>query len=101
MTTTPQQLHDNSAQISVKVVKLSSFEVSKNSGKTFARSTTLSEGERIGCERPLVTLGKTKFERTLHALFHAFEVGLRWLLRPQKDYMTDQVGNLSHHRKKI
>ena len=45
--TIPQQLHDNCFQISVKVVKLSSFEVSKNSGKSFARSTTLSEGERI------------------------------------------------------
>ena len=54
--TIPQQLHDNCSQISVKVVKLSSFEVSKNSGKTFARSTTLSNGERIGSERPLVTL---------------------------------------------
>ena len=54
--TIPQQLDDNCPQISVKVVKLSSFEVSKNSGKTSARSTTLSEGERIGCERPLVTL---------------------------------------------
>ena len=54
--TIPQQLHDQCPQISVKVVKLSSFEVSKNSGKTSARSTTLSEGERIGCERPLVTL---------------------------------------------
>ena len=53
--TIPQQLHDNCPQISVNVVKLSSFEVSKNSGKTFARSTTLSKGERIRCERPLVT----------------------------------------------
>ena len=59
--TIPQQLHDNCPQISVKVVKLSSFEVSKNSGKTSARSTTLSEGERIGCERPLVTLEKPNF----------------------------------------
>ena len=57
--TIPQQLHDNCPQISVEVVKLSSFEVSKNSGKTSARSTTLSEGERIGCERPQVTLHET------------------------------------------
>ena len=54
--TIPQQLHDNCSQISVKVLQLSSFVVSKNSGKTSARSTTLSKGERIGFERPLVTL---------------------------------------------
>ena len=56
--TIPQQLHKKCLQISIKLLKLSSLEVSKNSGKTSARSTTLSEGERIGCERPLVTLTK-------------------------------------------
>ena len=63
LTTMPQQLHDNCPQFSVKVVKLLSFEVSKNSGKTSAGSTTLSEGERIGCERTLVTLKRTPGER--------------------------------------
>ena len=43
--TIPQQIHDNCPQICVKPVKLSSFKVSKNSGKTSARSTTLSEGD--------------------------------------------------------
>ena len=62
--TIPQQLHENCPQISIKVVKLSSFEVSKNSGKTFARSTTLSKGEKIGCERPLVTLLKRQHSST-------------------------------------
>ena len=43
--TIPQQLLNNCSQFCVEVVKLSSFEVSKTSGRTSARSTTLSEGD--------------------------------------------------------
>ena len=53
-------------------------EVSKNSGKTSARSTSLSEGERIGFERLLVTLVQiiyfTTFTNFLHISPFRFDI---------------------------